>query len=622
MDEGMDTPTNSILNRDAGDGALISRMVYENESLKIEVETLREKLDSTDLLRLDELRSENEDLKSEVEKLRVQLAEKTNQLDLYRSSDDRFSNINDSLAELLKLVQTQRLELAEMKDSTCEKDVRIEQLLGQLKQSEEALSQARAECDAATQNSAQITEREDLRVQLNQVNAELETLRQTSGKEVTELQNRLRESQEQLLSMKEDAAAKSRVRGERVSLQEQEIMSCREREASTQRQVIDLQAEMELLKKECSELREAKADLVREQQNRLEEQRSVAVAAESQRIDLNSKEVKLHVERAVNRATEAVERRLREQVEHNASLLSRMALIEKESEAILKTKGMSTQEISVVKERVDARSRHDNARTTMQRRVAEVLSKGELSKGDIEKLLQEMLDYQEDADQQYRTLLAIKDIELEEKERTLRRDLKRVMAENASLMKQLQELAVGGFQRERYSTTPTTGRGGSTGNPQAAEVGPSTALGVRAGGARSPAAPENSSHDYPYHRGSAPVVRPGKGLSPTYPAVAPQAKYRSASPQQLQPRHPQQHLMGNMWSDEVPRQNTAHADPNMRLGPNPQYSSPLQAASSVTVAGSGTDSNAKAVVRCPACTYEQRYGNVRCEICNATLQLP
>ncbi|KAG5467797.1 hypothetical protein LSCM4_00881 [Leishmania orientalis] len=634
----METPTNSILNRDAGEDALISQVVYENESLKIEIEALREQLKSTGFVKLDELRCENEGLKNEVEKLRDQLAEKARQLDLYRAESDRFSNIDQSLHELLTQVQTQRAELAEMKGSTREKDARIAQLSAQLKQSEEEVKEATAQ---ASQSSLQAAERERLLAQLKQVNAELESRQRASEQEVTELQNQLREAQEQLLSMKEDAAAKSRVRGRQASLQEQEIADCREREASTQRQVIDMQAKMEMLMRECSQLREANADLFRKQQEQLQKQQQAAVAAASQFVDLYSPEVKAHVEKAVRQATEGVERRLREQVEHNASLLSRMALLQQESEAIMNTKGMTTHEVSVMKERVDMRCRREEARTVIQRRVAELLSNGELSKKDIEMLLQEMLDYQEEADQENRTLLLIKDIESEEKERTLRQVVNRVSNENASLMKQLQQLAVEGFQRERSSSMTTTSGGDGIGEPGVTEGEALTATGAPANGAM----PEET------RASMCPSVLNGGGGAPSgatmiHPAMRPSAAYTPGSPNRLpasQPhpaafpyqQHPhhrqsqyaQPHFTGDLWSNSpshhpqgASKMTNAHADPHNRFLLSPQYKPDALAANVTPTVGAEAGRHRDAMVHCPACTFEQRYGNGKCEICEATLR--
>ncbi|KAG5468199.1 hypothetical protein LSCM1_02175 [Leishmania martiniquensis] len=634
----METPTNSILNRDAGDGALISQVVYENESLKIEIEALREKLESTRLLKVDELRCENDALKGEVDKLRTQLAEKESQLALHRTSNDRFSNIDQSLHELLTQVQTQRTELAEMKGSTREKETRIAQLSAQLKQSEEAVKEATAKAAAAsaaaTQSSLQAAESERLLAQLKQANAELETCRQASEQEVAEVQSQLKEAQEQLMSMKEEAAAKSRVRGRQASQQEQEIENCREREANTQRQVVNLQAKMEVLVRECSQLREANADLVRKQQDQLQQQ--AAVTAATQCIDLCSPEVKAHVEKAVRQATEGVERRLREQVEQNASLLSRMALMQQESEAAMKTKGMTTHEVSVMKERVDVRSRHNEARTVMQRRVAELLSNEELSKRDIEVLLQEMLDYQEEADQENRTLLLIKDIASEEKERALAQALKRVSNENASLMKQLQQLAMEGFQRER------TSGGGGMGEPAAAEGEPATATGAPTSGAmpeegQAPMSPFGLNTGGGALSGATvvhPAMQPPAAYTPGSPDRMPPSQPHTAvfpypqQPHQRQPQHTQPHFTGDLWSHSPSRYSqgasamtNTHADPYNHLFHCPPYTPDAPAASAAPTVGDEWGRHRETIVQCPACTFEQRYGNRQCEICEAPLRL-
>ncbi|CAM38467.1 conserved hypothetical protein [Leishmania braziliensis MHOM/BR/75/M2904] len=489
----METPSNPILHREVSDGTLISQVVYENESLKIEVETLREKLESTGLLNLDKLRCENEALKGEVGKLRMQLSERASQLALHRASNDRFSNIDQSLHELLAQVQTQRAELSELKESTRRKDARIAQITAQLKQSEKAMKDAMAQATtAATQSGAQVAEQGRLQTQLNRTNEELEKLQESSKQEVKELQNRLKEAQEQLLAMKKEIAAKSHIWGKQVCSQDQEIASLRERETKAQQQVTDFQAKMRTLIAECSQLRDVNANLIRKHQNELQQQQQkAAMALASRRVDLYAPEVQAHVEKAVRRATESVERQLREQTEHNATLLSRVTLLQQESERSVTTKGMSQQEVQLMKEWVNMRSRRNDARSTMQRRMAELLSNEVLSKEDIDTLLQEMLDYQEETDQENRTLLVIKDIESEEKERKLRIELKRVKGENASLMKQLRQLTRESLQRERGNPSPPRNNGVVSSEVSTPEVGSSTVAGAPTGGAGSSTSREN-----------------------------------------------------------------------------------------------------------------------------------
>lgn len=664
----MQTPTSSVLNRDVVDSSFISQVVYENEVLKIELESLREKLESTGLLKLDDLRCENESLKSEVEKLRVQLAEKVNQLDLHRASNDRFSNINESLHELLTQVQTQRTELVELKDSTHEKQERIAHLTAELKQSEEALKEATQRADAASEKARksgiQAAERECLQSQLNQVSVEMETLRQKSTQEATELQNQLRKAEEQLLLAKEDAVAKCAFWEKRVSSQQQEIKECRETEAGTRQQLIDLQTKVEVLRAECSQLRKTNMDLLQRQQ--------VSTAMESQRIDLNAPEVKAHVERAVMHATEGLERRLREQVDQNTSLISRLALMQQEGRATTKPKDTPIQDIQLMKERMSMLNHRADARTTMQRRMAELLSNDDLNKKDIEKLLQEMLDYQEETVQENRTLLLIKDIESEERERKLEQELKRVKNENTSLMKQLQELAVEGFQRDRGNNTPNTSGGGGTSESTATGAGASGAPGAPAGGVKLSASPENECGNYHFPCSSPLAARMDEARGPAYPGSL-NASYNTLQtdsrtppalhpapncapmpfqqipayqrppaafpyqqpPQQREPNYPPQPYTGDLWSNAPARPNAApapspqgpptmmaaaHADPYRYPSDPPQNKPGAQPAWAPRVSGNEPDRNRNTRVQCPACTFEQQCTNRQCEMCQATLQ--
>ncbi|CBZ37606.1 hypothetical protein, conserved [Leishmania donovani] len=664
----MQTPTSSLLNRDAADSSFISQVVYENEALKIELESLREKLESTGLLKLDDLRCENESLKAEVAKLRVQLTEKANQLDLHRASNDRFSNINESLHELLTQVQEQRTELAEMKDTTREKEERIAHLTAELMQSEEALKEATQRASLASEEAKKISaaaaEKERLQSQLNQVKAEMETLRLKSTQEAIELQNQRREAEEQLLSAKEDAVAKYALWERKVNSQQQEIKECRETEARAQQQLIDLQAKMEVLKAECSQLREANADLLQKQQ--------VSATMESQRIDLNAPEVKAHVEKMVMHATEGMERRLREQVDQNTSLISRLALMQQESRATTRPKDTSSQGIQLMKERVSMLNCRNDARTTMQRRMAELLSNDELNKKDIERLLEEMLDFQEETVQENRTLLLIKDIESEERERKLGQELKRVKNENASLMKQLQELAVEGFQRDR-SNMPNTSGGGGTSEPSAGDAGSSTAPAALTGGVKPSASPENERGNYQFLGSSPPVMKTEEVRGPAYPDPLntsyntlhqdsrtppmmhptvncapmpsqqmpvyqrpPAASPYQQPPQQREPKHPPQSYTGDLWSNAPARptaapapnaQRTAtmmaagYADPYRYPSDAPQNKPGAQPPWAPRVSGNEPDRNRNTRVQCPACTFEQQGTNRQCEICQATLQL-
>ncbi|CAG9581949.1 conserved hypothetical protein [Leishmania major strain Friedlin] len=664
----MQTPTGSVLNRDSVDSSFISQVVYENEVLKIELESLREKLESTGLLTLDDLRCENESLKAEVAKLRVQLTEKANQLDLHRTSNDRFSNINESLHELLTQVQKQRTELAEMKDTTREKEERIENLTAELKQSEEALKEATQRASLASEeakkSSAEAADRERLQSQLNQAKAEMETLLLKSTQEATELQSRLREAEERLLSAKEDAVAKSALWERQVSLQQQEIKECRETEARAQQQLRDLQAKMEVLRAECSQLRETNADLLQREQ--------VSATMESQRINLNAPEVKAHVEKMVMHATEGMERRLREQVDQNTSLISRLALMQQESQATAKPKDTSSENIQLMKERVSMLGCHNDTRTTMQRRMAELLSNDELNKKDIERLLEEMLDFQEETVQENRTLLLIKDIESEERERKLEQELKRVKNENASLMKQLQELAVEGFQRERSNMLNASG-GGGTSEPSGSEAGPSTAPGAPTGGMKLSATPENERGSYQLLGSSPPVLKMEEVRGPAHPASLntsynalhqdfrtppamhptvnyapvpsqqmpvyqrpPAASPYQQPPQQREPKHSPRHYTGDLWSNTSARPTTAPASnpqraaTTMAAGCAEPYRYPsdtppnkpgAQPAWVPRVSGTEPDRSRSIRVQCPACTFEQQGTNRQCEICQATLQL-
>jgi hypothetical protein len=617
------TPTNSILNRDESDAARVSQVIYENESLKIQVETLQEKLQSTGLLRLENLRQENENLRGEVATLRVQLEEKTTQLERHLSSNDRFSNIDQSLHELLTQIQTQRTEMAGMKDLTREKDARIAELTAHLKHAEEELSEAKAQLTAAsadaTRQISQDAEANALREQVAQLNSEMEALRRAAEEEAAGLQKDLTSAQTELLSLKADAAAKSVVKGQRMTSQEQEVAECREREASSQRQVVELQARLEMLRSECSQLKETHADQLR----KLQQQQAVssAVAAANRRVDLYCPEVKAHVEKAVQNATDGIQRRLREQTEQNASLLSRMALIQQESEAMMKSKGMSNHEVSVMRERVDMRSRRNDIRNTMQRRVAELLSSEELSKEDIELLLQEMLDYQEEQDQENRTLLLVKDMEAEELERVLRRELKRVKDENASLMKQLQHVAMEGFHRDRSSNLSATSpsAAAAAASPREAETSSSAAAAQAHPYNAAPVAVAMATASSPltalprHH-----LVEQSHALpEPSYPMVA-ERVHTSSAPS------PQQQFGGDLWSNPPSRTASLQAHPQY-MQQRSGHVDPQQQRQPFDLSGSGIGpsptTNQNVMVHCPACTYMQRYGNRTCEICDAVLQL-
>ncbi|KPA82176.1 hypothetical protein ABB37_03304 [Leptomonas pyrrhocoris] len=632
------TPTNSILNRDESDVARMSQVIYENESLKIQIETLQEKLQSTGLLKLENLRHENENLRSEGAKLQVQLDEKTAQLERYTSSDDRFSNIDESLHELLTQIRTQRTELAGMKDLTREKDARIAELTGLLNHSETELKEARTQLTAASadtaQQNTQAAEANALREQVAQLSTEVETLRRASEEEAAGLQKDLTAAQSELLALKADAATKSAVKGQRMTSQEQDMAACREREASSQRQVVELQARMEMLRTECSQLRETQADL----QRRLQQQQQQAVASSAvanacKLVDLYCPEVKAHVEKAVQNATEGIQRRLREQVEQNTSLLSRMALIQQESEDMMKSKGMSNHEVTVMKERVDIRTRRNEARHSMQRRVAELLSGSEVNKKDIELLLQEMLDYQEEQDQENRTMLLVKDMEAEERERALRRELKRIKDENASLMKQLQQLAMEGFHRDRSNSQSGT-------MPSPREAGaPPAALPTHNYGAvpvTMPAPPAATSQRNPPSEQTNTVSEPAYshatdrqtavGANPPLPGpnAAPPSLQQTPPPQ----RRPPHHFGGDLWSNTPSRSTELHAQPlytqlpGGHIDPQQHQPQPQHAFSGcATGAGASPDPNRNVMVHCPACTYKQRYGNHKCEICEAVLKL-
>ncbi|KPI86456.1 hypothetical protein ABL78_4487 [Leptomonas seymouri] len=626
------TPTNSILNRHESDTVHVSRVIYENESLKIQVQTLQEKLQSTGLLRLEDLSHENDNLRSELATLRVQLDEKTAQLESHMASNDRFSNIDQSLHELLTQIQTQRTEMTGMKDLTREKDARIAELTAKLKHTEKEMSEVHAQMTLASAHANQQSEQESeatiLREQVAQLNTEIETLRRVSEEEAAGLQKDLTAAQSELLALKADAATKSTVKGHRMTSQEQEMAECLEREASSQRQVVELQARLEMLRTECSQLKETHAGLQRKLQR---QQQQVATA--NKHVDLYCPEVKAHVEKAVRNATESIQRRLCEQVEENASLLSRMALIQQESEAMMKSKGMSNREVTVMKERVDMRSRRNDARHSMQRRVAELLSSDVLSKKNIELLLQEMLDYQEDQDQENRTLLLVKDMEAEERERTLRRELKRIKDENVSLMKQLQQMAMEGFQRdrERSGSQPhiTATASAEAASPRGTEASPT----MPAHNCSAPPAAALPRHPYSEQANtvSAPAYplparrMDGTGANPPCSAsntTSPSFQH----PPPLQQGSPQQ-FGGDLWSHPSSRSAPMHAHPQYTQIPDghadPQQQQQQQLADDKPGSGGdkSPDPNRNAMVYCPVCTYKQRYGNRNCDICDAVLHL-
>lgn len=636
---GMPTPTNSVFTRDVSDDARITQLIYENESLKIELETLKDQLDSVDATRIEDLQSANEALRIENTKLNVQLEETTRQLGLLRNSDTRFSNIDDSLKQLQQHIEAQREELVELRLLGKEKDSHNTELKGCLENAEKELEDARKKSKAQAQAVKEHVERlqsekDDLAKQLEEATQmrDAETGRATRLEgQLSQREERLRQCEKELLSLKEAAAAKSAVRSDRSTEQERRIADFEQREAASQKAIVTLENELAEVRGKYSKAKEKMHAMVQEHQQALAE---AAASRSNSQADPYSPEVKAYVARKVKEAVVDRDRRLQEQVNENASLLSRIALIQHESEAMVKKAGLTGRGVSAMNERVDVMSKARNARSNMERRVADFLSNDTFSKEDVELLLQEMLDYQEKTDEEVSTRLLIKDMQAEEAEKTFRWNLKRLENENASLMKQLQKAAFSSLQRPARTHADERPEGGEGPHNAhtASALGEGTtavataAVEVTAGPATATANPPNAAYGYSDGR---PCYAPAAGEgTPAHTATPPrQQPYPTG---QTPPRPPQHWPSPKCFQDPSVM---GQYSPN----PNPNYNhnhygsaemgqpTPLRPVAHLSPSPNGANSldpQRNTIVPCPACTYEQKYGNRTCELCDTPLVPP
>lgn len=616
----MPTPTNSVLHRGAADESRLSNLIYENEALQIEVKKLTEQLKSAGLHQLEDLKAENRSLQKDLEQLRVQLNEKTAQLNQLKTSSDHFGSIDASLQELFAQIRTQSNEIIELKDTQREKDDRIIDLTLRLQERERELDDLVQVAQTMGRTAEQETQEKATENESSTPPA-ADFVNLGNGVHVEDrcLESKGTSIKAQLLMLK-DMEEAARVKTERIMSLEQEVSAFQKRETATQGRMATLQSKLEQIEAESNELKNLN--------NRIAEK--AEATARTPEVDLYSSAVVEHVRKAVQRATHSVEARLREQTEQNAILLSRMALVQRESEEMMKNKGLTPRDVSTMKERVDMYSRQQKVRNTMERRVAELLSNETLSRDDIELLLQQMLDCQEEAEKESRTLLLIKDLESREREDVLRMELKRVANENASLLKQLQDLAVEGFQRTRTGSLSGGGSnntgGVSGGSPAHNTLGEAT-QGL-------PAVPPN----YPQREDpfSIPSLPPPAGVS-LFNNAAPSSSASSLPVPQYPVDLPSGHaspfnITGDLWSNQPSLQPLArrqafatHVDaatatpPHGSGGATAASSSPPRESSAAGPNALGA--NRSTMVQCPACTFEQRFGNRVCEICDAPLQL-
>lgn len=680
----MPTPTNSVFNRDVSDEARMAQLVYDNESLKIEVDTLREQLESSGALNIEDLRAENEKLRLEATEMRVELGARTTQLDALRNSDSRFTNIDDSLKLLLAQIQSQRDELTELRLSGKGKDDKIIELRVFMERAETAAAEAEQRSEEVRGRCAELTTAlaaataTAAEADTNSAGAALaaQSMRAEHAAAVADLEARLAardarlaQSEADLLAMKEAAAAASTLRGTRATTQEQTIADLRAAEVTAQERSMALETALARAEGGIAGLRQERSQLISTHEatvTRARWEKDVVVAAAAEAAaeaeaakatvhtaatatataDYYSPEVKAHVEKKVRAAVADRDRRLQEQVDQNASLLSRMSLLQHETELAVKSASLAPRNVEAVNDRVAAVSKARDARSAMGRRVADFLAAEQFSKESVQTLLQDMLDYQERTEEDISTRLLIKDIQAEEGEKTFRWNLKRLENENASLLKQLQMASFAAMQRETQANhtnnAATMGAGARTGNdrsprttdanhdnnitpprpPPQAPAPPAVAAAAAAAGVRGSFSLSDDAASQRPSTGEELMYTPTQHNTHSNNNMNPTQYHQQ---QQQQPPRSQygDPNAGGVYGSPIAAAATAAAVSMIQTIPLRPIARPTPTAaatSGVTVAA--PDACRIVIVHCPACTYEQRFGNVRCEICETPLVLP
>ncbi|EPY25118.1 hypothetical protein AGDE_12011, partial [Angomonas deanei] len=325
----MPTPTNSVIKRADEQEEYFANLVVENETLRMEVESLTAKLNSSGVLQLHEVREENERLAIEVSQLRMQLEEKEEQLGQLKTSSSQFTNIDATLKQMLEQIQNQRKELSDMKFLVKEKD----EFIQQLKTKVTTLRQGEAEQQSLLQK---VQELESIVAEKTAAHGALEANQKA-------LQAQLSEKNTELLQLKEEAAEQSKVRHQQLQQDEtvagltKELETLRAAEVKGQQKLMEkeetiqsLQNEVRQLTEQLQRQRESQEKVVRAAEERAQSSVDDGAALEQQ------EPVKALIEKKVQKACADRDRRLDKLVQENALLLSRMALVQQESEDLIK----------------------------------------------------------------------------------------------------------------------------------------------------------------------------------------------------------------------------------------------------------------------------------------------
>ncbi|EPY19295.1 hypothetical protein STCU_09536 [Strigomonas culicis] len=655
------------------DNMYLTNIVSENESLRMQIEDLNEKLESTGLSQLYQLREENEHLTIEVSQLHVQLEERNHQIEILCQSNNRFENINVSLQELLQQVASQRAELADLKFVLQEKEAAIVALQAQAA----AAAQQQQQHDAtAAQLTAELQERD----------AQLAAAREAAAHH--EAQHR--EKEQALLQLREEAAEQSRLRCERehatgaaaaadeVAAHEAALADALAREVAAEKARMEAQAALQQRTQACEALRQrcaatlAEVEQLRARLQQAEAAKAATPAADAiQMLFATNSEAKALLRQHVHEACAERDARLLQQVNENAALLSRMALLQAESEHLVK-KLKAAQHTAAAEDYskatftsgapvavagaephgtldcVDYKSKMAGKRTTMEKRVADFLFPLTTTSGaatadapagvtminmrDLELLLQELLNYQEDTENESSTRLLIKDMEMEDQLAKLFATIRRLESERDSLLKQLQKEV---FKAVKTGLTPK--KQDPVHNvriegfdPDSERVSPG---GVSATGPLTPRrrglSSTNTSTSEPVGSAAA-VLSPQRTAAPLYAdpcrqhAAATPATQEAPAPKE----RPHNHHHGSKAAAATyegqgggrKTYNQILNEQNRRnLGPHNNNNTNNNNAKTHRVSMPHGPQNKNIFVCCPACTYEQKYGNVRCELCNTEL---
>ncbi|EKF33501.1 hypothetical protein MOQ_002631 [Trypanosoma cruzi marinkellei] len=424
------------------DTTYMEEIILQNEALLLEVEQLRSVVKGKGLDQLQQLRGENERLQQLLKLSESQLAERTHQLEVLESAYNRFDGVHSAIHELTE----QQKALSETKEqciSLEEQNTALKTELVKVSTSEEEVRKALQE----TERSRHMLEEEvtKLRAAVAEKNSRLENVEnlKCSAEEALEganasiaklqahsedLEAKYEALKRRLRDAEQEACEASRIRNEKHNLIEKELEDLRAKKAIGETRLMEAERVQARLQEELRLARNALAAKEQDTSRTLLQQRDQV-------------EMKLKLETGnLQRALEEKEQSLRQQVEQNIRLKEELSMLSAEKDILMRRKQGGPVDVLQLQNRLKELSDETSKKEALQQRFQEMLKSSTATNSDIKHLFAQMLDYQEQRDEEMRTMIAIERIKTEDMKNMYELNLQKLRAEEKSLVYEIQKL--------------------------------------------------------------------------------------------------------------------------------------------------------------------------------------